>query len=197
MLNLNKVLFINNNDSFVYIIVDYFLQNECKVIVVDNNVTLQEIEKLNPDRIVISPGPGHPRTDTGNVISILEEFLDKVPILGVCLGLQAIVEMMGGEVKRAIVGPIHGELSYIYHDGKTIFKELPMPFKATRYHSLAAVEDSLPNELEFSAKAEDGTIMGVRHRKFPLEGVQFHPESILTIPHGMKIIQNFLNLKKP
>ncbi|MHA1300176.1 MAG: anthranilate synthase component II [Candidatus Helarchaeota archaeon] len=192
---MNKVLFINNNDSFVYIIVDYFLQNKCRVIVVDNKVTIDEVRKINPDSIVISPGPGHPRTDTGNVIPILKEFYETKPILGVCLGLQAIVEMMGGEVKKARVGPIHGELSKIYHDGKTIFEDLPMPFEATRYHSLAAWEETLPKSLEFSAKAEDGTIMGIRHKDFPMEGVQFHPESILTIPHGMKIIQNFLNLK--
>lgn len=191
---MNKILFINNNDSFVYIIVDYFLQNKCKVVVVNNKITIEEVQEINPNRIVISPGPGHPRTDTGNVIPILEEYHRQIPILGVCLGLQAMVEMMGGEVKKANVGPIHGELSNIFHDGKTIFEGLPIPFEATRYHSLAAVEETLPKELEFSAKAEDGTIMGVRHKNFKMEGVQFHPESILTIPHGMKMIQNFLRL---
>ncbi|NVM00846.1 MAG: aminodeoxychorismate/anthranilate synthase component II [Candidatus Helarchaeota archaeon] len=191
---MNKVLFINNNDSFVYIIVDYFLQNDCNVIVVNNEITIKEFKEIKPDRIVISPGPGHPRTDTGNVIPIIEKYYSKIPIFGVCLGLQAIVETMGGEVDRARVGPIHGELAKIYHDGKTIFKDLPKPFEATRYHSLAAWEESLPDSLEISAKAEDGTIMGVRHKKYKMEGVQFHPESILTIPHGMKIIQNFLNL---
>lgn len=191
---MNKVLFINNNDSFVYIIVDYFLQNDCNVIVVNNEITIEEVEEIKPDRIVISPGPGHPRTDTGNVIPILEKFYKKIPIFGVCLGLQAMVEMLGGEVKKARVGPIHGELSKIFHDRKTIFTGLPLPFEATRYHSLAAWEESLPNKLEFSAKAEDGTIMGVRHKKYKMEGVQFHPESILTIPYGMKIIQNFLKL---
>lgn len=191
---MNKILFINNNDSFVYIIVDYFLQNKCKVTVVNNKVTVDEVYTINPDKIVISPGPGHPKKDTGNVIPIMQNFYKKIPIFGVCLGLQAIVEMMGGEIKKAKVGPIHGELSKIYHDNKTIFKNLPNPFEATRYHSLAADEDTFPNNLEISAKAEDDTIMAVRHKKYTLEGVQFHPESILTIPQGMKIIQNFLNL---
>ena len=191
---MNKVLFINNNDSFVYIIVDYFLQNGCNVIVVNNEITLQEVEEIKPDRIVISPGPGHPKKDTGNVIPIMQKYYKRIPIFGVCLGLQAIVQMMGGEVKKAQVGPIHGELSQIHHDAKTIFKDLPTPFKATRYHSLAANEETFPNSLEISAKAEDGTIMAVRHKKFTVEGVQFHPESILTVPHGMKIIQNFLLL---
>ncbi len=187
-------MFINNNDSFVYIIVDYFLQNKCKVIVVGNQISIKEVDELKPDGIVISPGPGHPRTDTGNVIPIMKAFYKKVPILGVCLGLQAMVEMMGGKVEKARVGPVHGEVSEIYHDGKTIFEDLPNPFKATRYHSLAAWEEYLPDSLEYSAKADDGTIMAVRHKKYKLEGVQFHPESILTIPHGMKIIQNFLKL---
>lgn len=191
---MNKVLFINNNDSFVYIIVDYFLQNNCKVVVVNNTVSLKEVKDINPDKIVISPGPGHPKKDTGNVIPIMRKYFDKIPILGVCLGLQAIVEMMGGEIKKAKVGPIHGEISKIYHDGKTIFKNIPNPFDATRYHSLAAEEETFPNSLEISAKAEDGTIMAIRHKKYIIEGVQFHPESILTIPNGMKIIQNFLNL---
>ena len=189
---MSKVLFINNNDSFVYIIVDYFLQNKCKVIVVNNKVTLEEVKEINPEKIVVSPGPGHPKTDTGNVIPIMQHYRDKIPILGVCLGLQAMVQMEGGEIKKAKVGPIHGELAKIHHDGKTIFKNLPNPFEATRYHSLAADEETFPKSLEISAKAGDGTIMAIRHKKYPMEGVQFHPESILTVPHGMKLIQNWL-----
>ncbi|MHC1591987.1 MAG: anthranilate synthase component II [Candidatus Helarchaeales archaeon] len=191
---MNKVLFINNHDSFVYIIVDYFLQNGCKTIVVENDISVDEVEKINPDKIVISPGPGHPSTDSGNCFEILKEFsLNKsIPTLGVCLGLQIIVEFFGGIVDRAKVGPVHGFVSEIKHDGETIFRGLPNPFQATRYHSLAAT--SVPLELEITARADDGTIMGVRHEKYRIEGVQFHPESILTKPHGMKIIQNFLKL---
>ncbi|MHA1143137.1 MAG: anthranilate synthase component II [Candidatus Helarchaeota archaeon] len=191
---MNKVLFINNHDSFVYIIVDYFLQNDCKTIVVDNSISIKEVREIDPDRIVISPGPGHPASDTGNCLEIIKEFGTKqnIPILGVCLGLQAIVEAFGGTIERARVGPVHGMISMIHHDGETIFRDIPNPFPATRYHSLAA--RAVPIELEVTAKADDGTIMGIRHEKFRIEGVQFHPESILTRPHGMKMIQNFLIL---
>jgi anthranilate synthase/aminodeoxychorismate synthase-like glutamine amidotransferase len=185
-----KVLVINNKDSFVYILVDYVAQQKCKVVVVENTVPLEEIEKINPDRIIISPGPGHPRDSTGNVIPIIRKF-SYIPTLGVCLGHEAVVEAFGGIISNAAVGPRHGKVSLIYHDGRTIFTGLPNPFAATRYHSLSAVPDSIPSCLEVSAKAEDNTIMGVRHRKYPVEGVQFHPESILTSV-GLKIIKNFL-----
>lgn len=190
---MNRTLFINNHDSFVYIIVDYFRQNDCKTIVVENTITLKEVATINPENIVISPGPGHPAKDTGNCIAIIKEFGVKegVPIFGVCLGLQAIVEAFGGKVKRAKVGPMHGMVSLIQHDGKTIFQDIPNGFPATRYHSLEA--STIPKVLETSAVAEDGTVMAVRHKTLKIEGVQFHPESILTIPHGMKLIQNFLN----
>ncbi|NHI93463.1 MAG: aminodeoxychorismate/anthranilate synthase component II [Candidatus Lokiarchaeota archaeon] len=188
---MNKVLFINNFDSFVYIIVDYFLQNNCKTIVVKNSISLDEVRDINPDKIVISPGPGHPATDTGNVIPIIKEFgREYIPILGVCLGLQAIVEAFGGKVERASVGPVHGMVSMINHDEQSIYKDIINPFPATRYHSLAA--KVIPKSLIVSSTAEDGTIMGVRHIKYNIEGVQFHPESIMTKPHGMKLIQNFI-----
>ena len=190
---MTKILFINNHDSFVYIIVDYFMQNDCKTVVVENRISIEEVKKINPDKIVISPGPGHPAKDTGNVIPIIKEFgTEYVPILGVCLGLQAIVEAFGGKVERASVGPVHGMVSMIEHDGQSIYKDLPNPFTATRYHSLAA--KIMPEPLIVTSKAEDGTVMGVRHIKYNIEGVQFHPESILTKPHGMRIIQNFLKI---
>ncbi len=190
---MSKILFINNNDSFVYIIVDYFLQNDCRTIVVENSISLEEVKDINPDKIVISPGPGHPAKDAGNCIPIIKEFgvKKKIPILGVCLGLQVIVEAFDGKVDRAEVGPVHGMVSMISHDGKIIYNNIPNPFPATRYHSLSA--RIMPNELQVTATAEDGTIMGVRHESLKIEGVQFHPESILTAPNGMKIIQNFIN----
>ncbi|MFQ5763025.1 MAG: anthranilate synthase component II [Candidatus Bathyarchaeia archaeon] len=189
-----RVLFINNKDSFVYILVDYVAQKKCEVIVADNTVSIADVEKLQPDRIIVSPGPGHPKTSTGNVIPLIQKF-HETPIFGVCLGHQAVVEAFGGTVTHAAVGPRHGVLSVIRHDGKSVFRGVPNPFKATRYHSLAAEPSSLPKELEVSAKAEDGTIMGVRHRILPVEGVQFHPESVLT-KVGKKILGNFLQQRK-
>lgn len=185
-----NVLFINNRDSFVYILVDYVASQGCRVVVTENTITAQEAAEMRPQRIIISPGPGHPRKSTGNSIPLIRKFAT-VPLLGVCLGHQAIVEAFGGKVDRAASGPLHGKTSQVYHDGKGIFRGLPNPFPATRYHSLAAVPSRLPRCLEVSAKAEDGTIMGVRHKSRPVEGVQFHPESILTV-HGMRLIRNFL-----
>ncbi|WP_309493419.1 aminodeoxychorismate/anthranilate synthase component II [Candidatus Hecatella orcuttiae] len=185
-----KVLFINNRDSFVYILVDYVASQGCKVVVADNILTAQEAAEMRPQRIIISPGPGHPRKSTGNTMAVIRK-LASIPILGVCLGHQAIVEAFGGKVDRAESGPLHGKTSQVYHDGKGVFHGLPNPFPATRYHSLAAVPTCLPSCLEVSAKAEDGTIMGVRHKSRPVEGIQFHPESILTA-HGKRLIQNFL-----
>ena len=151
---------------------------------------MNQLKEISPDRIIVSPGPGHPATSTGNVIQIIRQ-VRETPILGVCLGHQAIVEALGGKVVRAEVGPRHGQLSLIKHDGKGIYRGVPNPFKATRYHSLAVVGSSLPSELEISATADDGTIMGVRHKSYPVEGVQFHPESIMT-KNGDRIVRNFL-----
>ncbi len=200
-----NILFINNYDSFVYNLVDYICQLEPKsnIIVEDNKVSLDKIKQDSVDKIIISPGPGHPKYDTGTVIPIIKEYYNKVPILGICLGHQAIVEAFGElanpeskveYVGRAKVGPMHGKISKIFHDQETIFKEMPNPLMGIRYHSLAAKSDLLPQVLKISATADDGTIMGVRHKNYPVEGVQFHPESIKMKPNGIKILNNFLNL---
>jgi len=187
-----KVLFINNRDSFVYILVDYVAQLGSEVVVVDNSIKPREVKDIRPDKIVISPGPGHPRKSTGNVIPIIQSY-SEVPMLGVCLGHQSIAEAFKGRVERAPVGPRHGKISLIHHDGRTIFRGLPNPLEAVRYHSLTILPASLPDALELSARADDGTIMGIRHKTYPLEGVQFHPESVLT-EDGIRIIKNFLEL---
>jgi anthranilate synthase/aminodeoxychorismate synthase-like glutamine amidotransferase len=152
---------------------------------------LDQIAALAPQRIVVSPGPGRPE-DSGIIIQAIKKFAGKMPILGVCLGHQAIGAAFGGEV---VLAPaiMHGKTSDIFHDGRTIFKGLPSPFRATRYHSLVVSPESLPACLEISARTEDGIIMGLRHREMTVEGVQFHPESILT-EVGMKLLSNFVNL---
>ncbi len=194
-----KILFINNKDSFVYNLVDYVcqLRPQAEVLVMGNDVTVEWVEREKPNKIFISPGPGHPKYESGNVIPIIRGFAGKIPILGVCLGHQAICEAFGEDPKfeyvgRARVGPMHGKISKVFHDGESIFRGLPNPCKVVRYHSLAAKADYLPKELKISAMADDGTIMGVRHRKFAVEGVQFHPESIIMQPVGIDILRNFL-----
>jgi anthranilate synthase component 2 len=190
-----KILFINNFDSFIWNLVDYVSIFESNTIVVDNTISLAEVRKIDPDAIVISPGPGHParRGDTGNCIEIIREFEDKVPILGVCLGHQAICVAYNGEVSHANSGPLHGKTSLIVHDGKRIYRNIANPLIAGRYHSLSAKR--IPRDLKVVALSEDGEIMGLRHRKHLVEGVQFHPESVLT-PEGLKIIKNFLDLAR-
>lgn len=196
-----NILFINNYDSFVYNLVNYFcqLEPEANIIVEDNNIPLDKVIDLYVDKIIISPGPGHPKYDTGTVIPIIREFYSKVPILGICLGHQCIVEALGENiseeyVERAKVGPMHGKISKVFHDQETIFNGIPNPLMAIRYHSLAAKSDLLPRDLKITATADDGTIMAIRHKEFPVEGVQFHPESIRMKPHGMIILKNFLEL---
>ncbi|XRO75029.1 anthranilate synthase component II [Methanocaldococcus sp. 28A] len=189
-----KVLVIDNIDSFVWNLVQYVGTLGYKVKLVDNQITLEEIKKINPDRIIISPGPKTPK-EAGNCIKIIQEV--DIPILGVCLGHQCIVEAFGGEVGRA-QRVMHGKASLIEHDGEGIFKDIPNPFYGGRYHSLIAYE--VPKELKITAKSlDDGYIMGVRHKKLPIEGVQFHPESILTESNklkfpdlGLKFIKNFV-----
>jgi anthranilate synthase/aminodeoxychorismate synthase-like glutamine amidotransferase len=184
---------IDNYDSFTYNLVQYLgvLGSEVEVHRNDK-ITLDEIESMKPERIVISPGPGTPQA-AGITISMIERFHPKeVPILGVCLGHQAIGAAFGGRVLHA-AQLMHGKTSEISHDGKGVFRDLPDPITATRYHSLAVERESLPSCLEVSAEAEDGEIMGLRHREYPVEGIQFHPESILT-KEGMNILRNFLNL---
>lgn len=186
------LLVIDNYDSFTYNLVQYFGELKQDVRVHRNDqITLDEIAELRPDRIVISPGPCTPK-EAGISIELIKRFAGKLPILGVCLGHQAIGEAFGGEVVRA-PRLMHGKTSMIQHDGKTIFKSLPNPFEATRYHSLIVKRETLPSVLKISAETKEGEIMGLRHLNYPIEGVQFHPESILTRV-GMDLLKNFLKL---
>ncbi|TLM98307.1 aminodeoxychorismate/anthranilate synthase component II, partial [bacterium] len=158
----------------------------------NNKIVLEEIEEMHPDHIVISPGPCTPN-EAGVSIPVIEKFAGHIPILGVCLGHQSIGQVFGGNVIRA-ENLMHGKTSEIYHDGRTVFRDIPSPFTATRYHSLIIERASLPDCLEITAETQAGEIMGVRHKEFAVEGVQFHPESILT-EHGKKLLRNFLELK--
>lgn len=188
------ILVIDNYDSFVYNIVQYLGEWERNIRVFRNDkITTDEISRMNPGYIIISPGPGNP-SQAGVSLETIREFSGKIPILGVCLGQQCIGEAFGGKVVQA-KRLMHGKISKIYHDGKTIFKGISNPFDATRYHSLIVEPKSLPKTLEVSAWTKEGEIMGLRHKKLLVEGVQFHPESILTI-EGKKILWNFLKLKK-
>ncbi len=187
------LLLIDNYDSFTYNLFQYLCELGQDVRVVRNDkISIDAIAKLNPERIVISPGPGTP-LDAGISIDTIRHFGPKLPILGVCLGHQCIGYAYGGTVAGA--GEImHGKSSMIKHDGKGIFAGLPNPFQAIRYHSLAVMRDSLPDCLEVTAETDGGIIMGLRHRKYPTEGVQFHPESIMT-DVGKDLLRNFLNTK--
>jgi anthranilate synthase/aminodeoxychorismate synthase-like glutamine amidotransferase len=185
------ILLIDNYDSFTYNLAQFLGQLGEKLEVRRNDqITLDQIAAKKPQRIVISPGPGEPQ-NAGICIEVIRQFAGKIPILGVCLGHQAIGYAFGGKVVRA-PALMHGKTSRIHHDRKTIFRKLPQDFVATRYHSLIVQKKGLPRELEISAET-DGLIMGLRHRKLPLEGVQFHPESVLT-EVGMQILRNFLTL---
>lgn len=188
------VFVLDNYDSFTYNLVQYLGELGATVEVRRNDqVTVEEIEALRPERIVVSPGPCTP-ADAGISVDLIRRFAGKVPVLGVCLGHQAIGEAFGGKVVRA-KSLMHGKTSRVEHDGKTIFRGVTSPMTATRYHSLIVSESSLPPELEVSAQTveADGTrvIMGLRHKRFPVEGVQFHPESVLT-DQGKKLVENFL-----
>lgn len=186
------LLVIDNYDSFTYNLVQYLGELGAEMRVVRNDeVTLDEVEAMQPERVLISPGPGTPDT-AGISLGVIERFAERLPILGVCLGHQAIGQHFGGKVVRA-PEPVHGKPVEIIHDGKTIFGDIPNNFEAGRYHSLIVERDGLPQELEISAESPDGLVMGLRHRELPIEGVQFHPESILT-EHGKKLLQNFLEL---
>lgn len=189
------LLMIDNYDSFTYNLVQYFGELGEDVKVYRNNmISIREIERLRPDQIVISPGPCTPR-EAGISVDVIKSFSGKIPILGVCLGHQSIGAAFGGEIIRA-TRLMHGKTSLIHHDGKTIFEGLPNPFEATRYHSLLIKKETLPGCLDITAWTDEDEIMGVRHRDFILEGVQFHPESILTAV-GKDILRNFLKLKTP
>jgi len=189
----NKMLLmIDNYDSFTYNLVQYLGELGKELLVKRNDqISLGEIEKLHPERIVISPGPKTPE-HAGICVELIQHFAGKVPILGVCLGHQAIAYAFGAKIVQA-KRLMHGKVSEIQHDGRTIFEGLKNPFRAIRYHSLAVDEKSLTEDFEISARSEDGEIMGIRHKQFILEGVQFHPESILT-QDGKKLLGNFLNL---
>jgi para-aminobenzoate synthetase component II len=185
------ILLIDNYDSFTYNLAQFLGQLGEKLEVRRNDqIALDQIAMKKPQRIVISPGPGEPQ-NAGICVDVIRQFTGKIPILGVCLGHQAIGYAFGGQVVRA-PALMHGKTSCIHHDGKTIFRKLPQNFVATRYHSLIVQKKGLPRELEISAET-DGLIMGLRHRKLPLEGVQFHPESVLT-EVGMQMLRNFLAL---
>lgn len=187
------ILVIDNYDSFTYNLVQYLGELGAKMQVVRNDeVSVDEIENdIKPERILISPGPGTPDA-AGISLGAIERFAERLPILGVCLGHQAIGQYFGGKVTRA-PEPVHGKPVEIIHDGKTVFSDIPNNFEAGRYHSLIVERESLPDLLEISAESPDGLVMGLRHKHLRLEGVQFHPESILT-EHGRKLLQNFLNL---
>ncbi len=187
------VLIIDNYDSFTYNLVHIVAEytDDYKVIRNDD-LTVEEVKELNPDRILISPGPGRP-VDAGITEPLIKELGHKKPILGVCLGHQAIGEVFGGKVIHA-PKLMHGKTSSIDHDGKSVFRNIPDNFTATRYHSLVLDPDQIPDELEVSARSDDSVIMGLRHREYPLEGIQFHPESILT-KEGPKIVKNWLELE--
>ena len=187
------LLMIDNYDSFTYNLVQYLgeLGEEIKVFRNDK-ITIPEIEKIKPDRIVISPGPGTPK-QAGISIDAIKQFAGKFPILGVCLGHQAIGAAFGGVITNA-PRLMHGKTSIIYHDGKTIFTGLPNPFEATRYHSLIIKRETLHESFEITAWTDKDEIMGIRHKKFVVEGVQFHPESILT-KVGKDLLKNFLKQK--
>ncbi len=188
-----KVLFVNNKDSFVWNLVDYVSIFEPDTTVVPNTISLKEVEELNPDAIVISPGPGHPANpkDIGTCLDIIRE--SSIPLLGVCLGHQAIGVAFDGEVSHSPSGPVHGKTALITHSGNSIYRGLPNPLVGGRYHSLAITR--LPRELEVTARTADGIIMGVKHKQRPVFGLQFHPESVLT-PQGLKIIENFLRMAR-
>jgi anthranilate synthase/aminodeoxychorismate synthase-like glutamine amidotransferase len=189
------ILVIDNYDSFTYNLVQYLGELGAEVRVARNDaVTLEEVERLQPERIVISPGPGTPDS-AGISLALIAHFHRRTPILGVCLGHQAIGQAFGGTVTRARK-QMHGKTSRISHDDKGVFAGVDRDFEATRYHSLVVLDAGLPGTLEVSARAEDGEIMGLRHRDFPVEGVQFHPESILT-GQGKALLKNFLALPPP
>jgi anthranilate synthase/aminodeoxychorismate synthase-like glutamine amidotransferase len=185
------LLLLDNYDSFTYNLYQYLGELGAEVIVKRNDqVTLEEIEQLQPAYIVVSPGPCTPN-EAGLSCQVIEHFGPHIPTLGVCLGHQAIGQVYGGRVIRAPM-PIHGKTSLMYHEGQGVFHHLPQPFEAIRYHSLIVDSSDLPATLEMTARTDDGLIMGLRHRQYPVEGVQFHPESIMTTI-GKDLLRNFLD----
>ena len=187
-----KILVIDNYDSFTYNIVQILGKERIELIVKRNDeITLDFVTDLKPEKILISPGPRRPEK-SGICLEVIKIFREKIPILGVCLGYHAIAYAFGSQIVNAKV-PMHGKVSRIKHDSKTIFQNVEQKFEAMRYHSLIVAKGSIPKEIEVSAETEDGTIMGLKHNRYPLEGIQFHPESILTT-EGEKILLNWLRL---
>jgi anthranilate synthase/aminodeoxychorismate synthase-like glutamine amidotransferase len=184
-----KVVLIDNYDSFVYNLAQYLGELGATPVVIRNNVELGEVEALEPDALVISPGPGRPE-QAGNSVQAIQKFAGRAPILGVCLGHQAIGVAFGGSVVHA-ESIMHGKTSQVFHNSSGVLSGLPNPFEATRYHSLVVEPETLPEQLEITAQTSDSVVMGIRHREHMIEGVQFHPESVLTGP-GMQLIENFL-----
>jgi anthranilate synthase/aminodeoxychorismate synthase-like glutamine amidotransferase len=188
---LPHVLVVDNYDSFTYNLVQCLLALGASCVVCQNDTTnVGEVVRAQPDGILISPGPGTP-SDAGVTLELIQALAGSIPMLGVCLGHQALAQAFGARIERASA-PVHGKTSRVSHDGRGVFRALPNPFDATRYHSLLVAPSSLPDTFEVSARAAGGEIMGVRHRELPLEGVQFHPESILT-EHGPQLVQNWLS----
>ncbi|HAP35857.1 MAG TPA: anthranilate/aminodeoxychorismate synthase component II [Bacteroidetes bacterium] len=187
------ILIIDNYDSFTYNLVQYLGEMNVELNVVRNDkITIDEIRKLHPEGIVISPGPCTPK-EAGVSVPLIKEFYKEIPILGVCLGHQSIGEAFGGDVVKA-PSVVHGKTSEVLHEGKGIFNSIPNRFLATRYHSLVIEPKTMPAELEVTAKTEDGVVMGVQHKQYPIFGVQFHPESIAT-QHGKILLRNFVEKK--
>jgi para-aminobenzoate synthetase component 2 len=194
-----RVFSVDNYDSFTFNLVDYFRRLDSEVIVYRNNLNVDIIDQIKPDLIVLSPGPSIPK-NAGNLLKVIDRYHAEYPIFGVCLGNQAIIEYFGGELDF-LDYPYHGKQSLIRHDGRTIYKGIHNPFPAGRYHSL--IGKNIPKCLDVTATLDRSTestserlVMGVRHKELPIEGVQFHPESILTFPHGIKIIKNVISWAK-
>ena len=184
------LVIIDNYDSFTYNLVQYLGELGAEMLVLRNDEAgVEEIEQARPDRLLISPGPGRPE-GAGVTLAAIDHFAGRVPILGVCLGHQAIGQLYGGKVVRG-PEPVHGKSAGVKHDGRTIFEGVPQDFAAGRYHSLVIERESMPDVLEISAETDEGVVMGLRHREMDIEGVQFHPESILT-EHGKTLLSNFL-----
>lgn len=187
-----KILVIDNYDSFTFNLVQLLGTLKCKVFVIRNDqISVSDISKIKPDKILISPGPKKPK-DSKISLQIIEELGSMIPILGVCLGHQAIALSFDGKIIKA-KRPVHGMTSKILHDSKNLFKDIPQNFEAMRYHSLIVEKETLPETLQITAQSNDGIIMGIRHKNYPIEGIQFHPESILT-ENGSLIISNWLKL---
>jgi anthranilate synthase/aminodeoxychorismate synthase-like glutamine amidotransferase len=186
-----RLLLVDNFDSFVYNLAQAFGALGAEPVVIRNDAALASLDAVEPDALVISPGPGSP-SDAGVSVAAIEHFAGHIPVLGVCLGHQCIGAAFGGQIGRASVGPVHGKTSSIEHDGRGVFEGIGSPMVATRYHSLAIEPATFPEELEVTARSDDGVVMGVRHRQMAVEGVQFHPESVLT-SEGPRLLKNFLS----